>query len=57
MDLGFVEEGVGLAEIVAQWRCFARNANVIHVELGVKRVSNDGVGEKLAELKGDHLHF
>jgi len=23
----------------------------------VKRVSNDGVGENLAELEGDHLHF
>jgi len=41
-----------LTEIVAQGRSIARNADVIHVELGMKRVSNDGVREKLAELEG-----
>jgi len=55
---GFViHERISLVEIVAEWRVVARDADVVHVELGFSRIANDGISKYLAELEGDHLHF
>lgn len=49
-----ISDGV---EVVAKGRLFARDTDVVHVELGAEGVSNDRVGKQLAELKGSNLHL
>lgn len=52
-----VHEGIGLTEVVAKWRFFAGNTDIVHVEFRVKRVSNHTVGKELAELGGSNFEF
>ena len=52
LDIFAVEEGVGGAEVVTERRGVAWDTDVVHVELGVERVADAGVGHDLAGLKG-----
>ena len=50
-----VKENVRLVEIVTEGRGVTWNTDVVHVELGMEGVSNDGVSKDLAELKGGKI--
>jgi hypothetical protein len=52
-----VHENIGLTEIVAKRRLFARNTDVIDIEFWVEGVSNDTVGEELAEFGCSDFEF